>query len=94
MEGFLSYFSSKLKTAFFQKKKKGHIFPWMVFHPGRDYYVDLSDVADIDECEVFGEQLCSQICVNTVGSFRCECRQGYTLAQDERTCVRQSKLMC
>ena len=54
-------------------------------------FLNLSDVADIDECTVFGEQLCSQICVNTIGSFRCECRQGYRIAQDKRTCIRQSE---
>ena len=52
------------------------------------------DVPDIDECTVFGTgQLCSQICINTVGSFRCDCREGYTLARDERTCIKQGETL-
>lgn len=44
---------------------------------------------DVDECEVFGgDQLCSHICVNTIGSFLCECHRGYKLASDGRTCYR------
>ncbi|XP_053377334.1 fibulin-1-like isoform X2 [Mercenaria mercenaria] len=43
----------------------------------------------IDECEMFGaDQLCSQICVDTPGSYRCECNSGYKLAMDGRTCYR------
>lgn len=44
---------------------------------------------DTDECAIFGaDQLCSQICINTIGSFRCECESGYKLARDGRTCYR------
>ncbi|XP_063066945.1 epidermal growth factor-like protein 7 [Engraulis encrasicolus] len=42
--------------------------------------------ADIDECaEGHG---CSQKCVNTAGSYRCACEEGYTLNSDGRTCDR------
>ena len=40
---------------------------------------------DIDEC---AEQLdeCQQICNNTIGSYVCDCRIGYALNDDGRTC--------
>ena len=48
--------------------------------------------ADVDECAVFGgSQLCSHICVNTIGSFRCECERGHKLAADGRTCYRDGR---
>lgn len=45
-------------------------------------------VDDIDECELYPNKLCSHICVNTVGSYRCECPDGYSLHTDESTCIR------
>ncbi|XP_053949774.1 putative vitellogenin receptor isoform X2 [Anastrepha ludens] len=40
---------------------------------------------DVDEClEMYG--LCSQGCMNTRGSYRCTCNEGYTLKDDNRTC--------
>ena len=41
---------------------------------------------DIDECSV-NSGGCEHTCVNTVGSFRCMCDEGYTLSGDERTCA-------
>uniref|UniRef100_A0A3Q2XPL1 EGF-like-domain, multiple 7 n=1 Tax=Hippocampus comes TaxID=109280 RepID=A0A3Q2XPL1_HIPCM len=41
---------------------------------------------DVDECAE--QHPCSHVCVNTVGSFRCTCRQGYVLAGDARSCRR------
>ncbi|XP_046542955.1 fibulin-1-like isoform X2 [Haliotis rubra] len=41
---------------------------------------------DKDECALFPNKLCSQRCVNTLGSFRCECSEGYILDADGRTC--------
>ena len=37
----------------------------------------MSCVADINECNTYG--ICSQDCVNTKGSYRCTCRDGYVL---------------
>lgn len=45
-------------------------------------------VGDINECELYPNKLCSHICVNTVGSYRCECPNGYSLHTDESTCIR------
>ncbi|XP_061554876.1 epidermal growth factor-like protein 7 [Phycodurus eques] len=41
---------------------------------------------DVDEC--MAQHPCSQQCVNTLGSFRCSCRDGFGLAGDARTCRR------
>ena len=30
---------------------------------------------------------CSQICINTIGSFICECNIGYQLSDDLKTCL-------
>lgn len=29
---------------------------------------------------------CSDICINTPGSYKCQCSEGYTLAPDRMTC--------
>nr|XP_016925943.2 latent-transforming growth factor beta-binding protein 1 [Drosophila suzukii] len=48
---------------------------------------------DIDECKLMDSinpnrnQPCQQICVNAVGSFRCHCKDGYHLLEDNRTCA-------
>ncbi|XP_072536022.1 complement C1r-A subcomponent-like isoform X1 [Salminus brasiliensis] len=47
---------------------------------------------DVDECSspVSSEDsgpLCSQICLNTLGSYQCACHHGYQLRGDGRTCV-------
>ena len=40
---------------------------------------------DIDECATENGG-CSQICVNKVGTYSCECEAGYVLADDKKTC--------
>ncbi|XP_028837038.1 complement component 1, r subcomponent [Denticeps clupeoides] len=47
---------------------------------------------DVDECsapEAAGGMgpVCSQICLNTLGSYFCSCRHGYNLRPDQHTCV-------
>ncbi|CAJ1062511.1 complement C1r-A subcomponent-like [Xyrichtys novacula] len=46
---------------------------------------------DIDECSAQPAEssgpLCSQICLNTLGSYLCSCQHGYELRSDQRTCV-------
>ncbi|XP_041595663.1 collagen and calcium-binding EGF domain-containing protein 1 isoform X2 [Vulpes lagopus] len=46
---------------------------------------------DIDECATSNETLCAHMCINTVGSYRCECREGYIQEDDGRTCTRGDK---
>uniref|UniRef100_A0A671M5C3 Collagen and calcium-binding EGF domain-containing protein 1 n=1 Tax=Sinocyclocheilus anshuiensis TaxID=1608454 RepID=A0A671M5C3_9TELE len=43
---------------------------------------------DIDECANNNETVCSQICVNTPGSYRCECEKGFYLEDDGKTCTK------
>ncbi|XP_042628685.1 complement C1r-A subcomponent [Cyprinus carpio] len=44
---------------------------------------------DIDECSSSSVENapCSQICLNTLGSYLCACHHGYMLRPDQRTCV-------
>ena len=43
---------------------------------------------DINECESLGDSTgCEQICVNTIRSYTCACREGYTLGMDGGRCV-------
>ena len=46
---------------------------------------------DQDECAMFPNKICSHICINTPGSFRCECHEGFVLDQDGRTCRTQGE---
>lgn len=41
---------------------------------------------DIDECQFTIDPVCSQKCINTIGSFQCSCTNGYILRPDLRTC--------
>ena len=41
--------------------------------------------ADINECT--GVHSCQQLCVNTEGSYTCNCMDGFTLAEDGRNCT-------
>lgn len=40
---------------------------------------------DIDECELQNGG-CEHFCRNTIGSFECNCRKGFKLLTDERSC--------
>ncbi|XP_052000847.1 complement C1r-A subcomponent-like [Xyrauchen texanus] len=47
---------------------------------------------DIDECSSSSVEKesyppCSQICLNTLGSYLCACHHGYQLLPDQRTCI-------
>ena len=44
-----------------------------------------ANFTEIDECAEDTDR-CSQVCSNTVGSYLCDCRTGYTLASDGATC--------
>lgn len=46
---------------------------------------------DIDECASSNGTLCAHICINTLGSYRCECREGYIQEDDGKTCTKGDK---
>ncbi|MBN3279423.1 CCBE1 protein, partial [Polyodon spathula] len=43
---------------------------------------------DVDECATKNETICSQVCINIPGSYRCECEKGYFLEGDGKTCTK------
>ncbi|XP_022801632.1 mucin-like protein isoform X1 [Stylophora pistillata] len=47
---------------------------------------DGSKCRDIDECSLGSNGGCSQVCINTPGSFTCDCRKGYLLNIDQKKC--------
>ncbi|CAH3044151.1 unnamed protein product [Pocillopora meandrina] len=47
---------------------------------------DGSKCRDFDECLQGSNGGCSQVCINTPGSFTCDCRKGYLLKIDQRNC--------
>ena len=42
-------------------------------------------VVDIDEC-MSNNDSCEQICVNNIGSYSCDCYEGYDVDVDGRSC--------
>ena len=40
---------------------------------------------DVDECTIANGE-CEHVCINTGGSFYCDCRDGYMLESNNRTC--------
>ena len=50
------------------------------------YNVSIYNISDIDECKSRPHD-CDQKCNNTVGSYHCECNEGYTIAlEDQKKC--------
>lgn len=45
------------------------------------------EVEDMDECLMYEGNICHQRCINTPGSFRCECFPGYVMQEDAFTCA-------
>ncbi|XP_069758716.1 collagen and calcium-binding EGF domain-containing protein 1-like isoform X2 [Narcine bancroftii] len=43
---------------------------------------------DIDECSVHNSTLCDHKCINTRGSYTCECQEGFYLSVDGKSCLR------
>lgn len=47
---------------------------------------------DIDECELHNGG-CEHFCRNTIGSFECNCKKGFKLLTDERSCQGRNDLL-
>jgi len=45
----------------------------------------VSQYSDVDECAIANGE-CEQQCINTEGSFYCDCHEGHALESDNRTC--------
>uniref|UniRef100_A0A3B3BTJ2 EGF-like domain-containing protein n=1 Tax=Oryzias melastigma TaxID=30732 RepID=A0A3B3BTJ2_ORYME len=43
-------------------------------------------LSDVNECEEFNGG-CQQTCINTAGSYHCECSEGFRMHTDGRTCI-------
>lgn len=59
------------------------------FTHSRDIFMPVAHLVnrsspDIDECST--EHNCEHVCVNTDGSYKCACRDGYALDSNGRTC--------
>lgn len=50
-----------------------------------DCVCGLMSVSDVNECEQ-GSHSCSDICVNTIGSYYCDCPLGYELESSSHDC--------
>ena len=47
-------------------------------------YID--DTSENNECSSNATEDCEQICINTPGSYMCQCNAGFRLNVDGRTC--------
>ncbi|XP_060658313.1 fibrillin-1 isoform X1 [Drosophila nasuta] len=66
-------------------------------NPGFGLSPDGSICVDINECDIVVEddsniehvphRVCQQLCENTLGSFRCSCRDGFHLLEDQVNCA-------
>lgn len=57
--------------------------PW---GPGDIRPMNGTNCVDIDECAAQNGR-CSQLCSNSVGTYRCSCNTGFRLSRDMRTCI-------
>lgn len=48
---------------------------------------------DVDECQD-NNGGCQQICVNTMGSYECQCKEGFFLSDNQHTCIHRSIGKC
>uniref|UniRef100_A0A8B9GDP6 Fibulin-2 n=1 Tax=Amazona collaria TaxID=241587 RepID=A0A8B9GDP6_9PSIT len=47
---------------------------------------------DLDECLIYGGELCQHLCINTVGSYKCSCFPEFILQEDGTSCSPGEKM--
>ncbi|XP_029995516.1 fibulin-2-like isoform X2 [Sphaeramia orbicularis] len=77
------------------KKVSDSPFPKEAFSLGQDREGENTvegpvEVEDMDECLIYEGSICHHRCINTLGSYRCECFPGYTLQEDGFTCAQET----
>uniref|UniRef100_A0A3P9I0T0 Fibulin 2 n=1 Tax=Oryzias latipes TaxID=8090 RepID=A0A3P9I0T0_ORYLA len=81
-----------LDTTSAPRKVSDGLFPREAFSMGEDRDGENAvegpvEVEDMDECLIYKGRICHHSCVNTPGSYRCECFPGYVLQEDAITCA-------
>ncbi len=61
-----------------------------ILHGDESILMVFYSALDADECQMPG--YCEQECANAIGSFVCDCHDGYTLAEDGLSC--QGTISC
>ena len=51
-----------------------------------EFLLNVEFSSDINECASSGTNSCDQVCVNTIGSYTCQCNTGYELNSDGTSC--------
>ena len=63
-----------------------HCTPGFKLAEDGDTCVDIDECAAVNECADSLLRVCSHLCVNTPGSFQCQCHPGYVMQADGRHC--------
>lgn len=83
-KNWLTVSRTKYKTAYSQND----VFLCEIVFPIKHFYV-----SDVNECASIDHNDCEQICKNTKGSYKCQCRRGFLLAANGRSCIGNTKLL-
>ena len=59
---------------------------WYVVNKAWIVFLVCTDINECTTTDATSMHECSQVCVNTEGSYICQCQSGYRLSVDERSC--------